>query len=49
MNLGCELLYEEEFVVVGGGPPTMAQAGGKDPEKLADALNAGRKWIAEKL
>jgi alanyl-tRNA synthetase len=33
----------------GGGPPTMAQAGGKDPEKLADALNAGRKWIAEKL
>ena len=33
----------------GGGPPTMAQAGGKQPERLAEALDAGRKWIAERL
>ena len=33
----------------GGGPPTMAQAGGKDPEKLPDALQAGRAWIEERL
>jgi alanyl-tRNA synthetase len=33
----------------GGGPPTMAQAGGKQPEKIAEALDAGRKWIAERL
>ena len=25
----------------GGGRPDMAQAGGKEPEKLADALKAG--------
>ena len=33
----------------GGGPPTMAQAGGKDPSKLEEALAAGKAWIAEKL
>ncbi len=33
----------------GGGPPTMAQAGGKAPEKIGAALDAGRKWIGEKL
>jgi alanyl-tRNA synthetase len=33
----------------GGGPPTMAQAGGKQPERLAEALDTGRKWIAERL
>ena len=33
----------------GGGPPTMAQAGGKDPAKLHDALRAGRTWIEERL
>ena len=33
----------------GGGPPTMAQAGGKDPAKLHDALHAGRAWIEERL
>ncbi|MBU0616657.1 MAG: hypothetical protein KKI02_02965, partial [Planctomycetes bacterium] len=33
----------------GGGPPTMAQAGGKDPSKIPDALDAGRKWIEQKL
>ena len=33
----------------GGGPPTMAQAGGKNPAGLPDALDAGRKWIADKL
>ena len=33
----------------GGGPPTMAQAGGKDPAKLDDALSAARDWLREKL
>jgi len=33
----------------GGGPPTMAQAGGKKPDKLAEALEAGRQWIRGKL
>jgi alanyl-tRNA synthetase len=33
----------------GGGPPTMAQAGGKDPAKLLEALEAGRAWINERL
>ena len=33
----------------GGGSPTMAQAGGKNPAKLDEALEAGRKWLAEKL
>ncbi len=33
----------------GGGPPTLAQAGGKSPEKLAEALEAGRAWIIQKL
>jgi alanyl-tRNA synthetase len=33
----------------GGGPPTMAQAGGKNPAKLAEALEAGRKWVESKL
>jgi alanyl-tRNA synthetase len=33
----------------GGGKPTLAQAGGKDPSKLPEALEAGKAWIAEKL
>ena len=33
----------------GGGPPTMAQAGGKNPDKLPEALDAGRKWIRDRL
>jgi alanyl-tRNA synthetase len=33
----------------GGGPPTMAQAGGKDPAKIPDALEAGQAWIRERL
>jgi alanyl-tRNA synthetase len=33
----------------GGGPPTMAQAGGKNPAKLGEALEAGRKWLESKL
>ena len=33
----------------GGGPPTMAQAGGKNPDKLPEALDAGRKWISDRL
>jgi alanyl-tRNA synthetase len=33
----------------GGGKDTMAQAGGKDPEKLPDALEAARTAIAAAL
>ncbi|TWT44887.1 Alanine--tRNA ligase [Phycisphaerae bacterium RAS1] len=33
----------------GGGPATMAQAGGKNPHKISDVLAAGRTWIEEKL
>jgi alanyl-tRNA synthetase len=33
----------------GGGPPTMAQAGGKDPNNLPAALEAGREWLNDKL
>lgn len=33
----------------GGGKPTMAQAGGKDPAKIAEALEVARKTVAEQL
>ena len=33
----------------GGGRPDMAQGGGTDPEKMDEALNAARQWIADKL
>ncbi|OPX21509.1 MAG: hypothetical protein B1H04_06510, partial [Planctomycetales bacterium 4484_123] len=33
----------------GGGKPTMAQAGGRDPARLPEALRAGRDWIAQRL
>src|SRR5207302_4477476 len=33
----------------GGGKPTMAQAGGKDPAKLAEALQLATKLVREKL
>ena len=33
----------------GGGRPDMAQAGGKDPDKLPDALEAARRFAAEHL
>ena len=33
----------------GGGKDTMAQEGGKDPEKLPDALDAARAAIAAAL
>lgn len=33
----------------GGGRPTMAQAGGKDPQKLAEALESARQLIANTL
>ena len=33
----------------GGGRPTLAQAGGKSPEKLPEALTAAAKWAAESI
>ena len=33
----------------GGGKPTMAQAGGRDPAKLGEALEQGRRQIAGML
>lgn len=33
----------------GGGSPTLAQAGGKDASKLAEALGSVKGWIEEKL
>ena len=33
----------------GGGRPTLAEAGGKNPEKLAEALDAGRAAILSRL
>jgi alanyl-tRNA synthetase len=33
----------------GGGRPTLAQAGGKDPSKLSEALDSVRVYIRENL
>jgi alanyl-tRNA synthetase len=33
----------------GGGRPTLAQAGGKDPEQLDEALSKAQEWVEEKL
>jgi alanyl-tRNA synthetase len=33
----------------GGGKPTLAQAAGKDPAKLPEAIAAAKAWITEKL
>jgi alanyl-tRNA synthetase len=33
----------------GGGRPTLAQAGGKQPEKLDEALAEAKRWAEEKL
>ena len=33
----------------GGGRPTLAQAGGKDPEQLDKALSRAQEWIKKKL
>ncbi len=33
----------------GGGRPTLAQAGGKDPQQLNEALAKARTWVQEKL
>jgi alanyl-tRNA synthetase len=33
----------------GGGKPTLAQAGGKDPSKLHDALESVSAWVTENL
>jgi len=32
----------------GGGRPTLAEAGGKDPEKLQEALDSVSGWIQQK-
>jgi alanyl-tRNA synthetase len=33
----------------GGGKATLAQAGGKDPDKLPEALEAAGEWIRTRL
>jgi alanyl-tRNA synthetase len=33
----------------GGGKPTLAEAGGRQPEKLSEALDAGREAILARL
>jgi alanyl-tRNA synthetase len=33
----------------GGGRPTLAQAGGKDPSKISEALDSARAYIRENL
>ena len=33
----------------GGGRPTLAQAGGKDPAQIDQALAKAREWVEEKL
>lgn len=33
----------------GGGRPDMAQAGGKDPDKLPEALDIAKQFAEEKL
>jgi alanyl-tRNA synthetase len=33
----------------GGGRPTLAQAGGKDPEQLDQALAKAQEWVEHKL
>ena len=33
----------------GGGKPTLAQAGGKDPSRLPEALEAAGKWVSDQL
>jgi alanyl-tRNA synthetase len=33
----------------GGGRPDMAQGGGSDPDKIGEAMDRAKSWIAEKL
>jgi alanyl-tRNA synthetase len=33
----------------GGGRPTMAQAGGRDAERLPEAIDLGRAWLVSHL
>ena len=33
----------------GGGRPTMARAGGKDPDRLPEALASAREWVKATL
>jgi alanyl-tRNA synthetase len=33
----------------GGGKPTLAQAGGKDPTKLKEALDSVRDWVSDRI
>jgi alanyl-tRNA synthetase len=33
----------------GGGRPTLAQAGGKNPQQIDQALTKAQEWVVEKL
>ena len=33
----------------GGGKPSLAQAGGKDPARVEEALGAAKTWLQERL
>jgi alanyl-tRNA synthetase len=33
----------------GGGKPTLAQAGGKDPARIEEALASARSWVKDRL
>jgi alanyl-tRNA synthetase len=33
----------------GGGRPDTAQAGGKEPEKIPDAMDAAREYVKEAI
>ncbi|HPC97020.1 MAG TPA: hypothetical protein PLU87_18910 [Sedimentisphaerales bacterium] len=43
------VLCETSCLVSGGGRPQMAQAGGKDPARLDDALGRAREMIRAAL
>ena len=45
----CVKLAAKQVGGGGGGRPDMAEAGGKDPSKLADALKAGADYFRSKL
>jgi len=45
----CVKLAAKQVGGGGGGRPDMAEAGGKDPSKLVDALKAGAEYFRSKL